>query len=89
MCTYARARPPPPPLYNLVCKGQTPPPPMAAYVLCTRSLAEKAGSQMQEEEFFNDEADPLKGWWKLRSWRGDVRLPKNVVPPTVGNLHNR
>ena len=37
MRTYARARPPPPPLYNLVLKGQTPPPPIAAYVLCTRS----------------------------------------------------
>ena len=37
MRTYARARPPSP-CYNLVRRGQTPPPPIAAYVLCTRSL---------------------------------------------------
>ena len=36
-------RTPPPPLYNIVCKGQTPPPHIAAYVLCTRSPSSKNG----------------------------------------------
>ena len=36
-CVHTQGPDPPPPLYNLVRKGQTPPPPIAAYVLCTRS----------------------------------------------------
>ena len=37
------------------------------------ALASKMGVDPTRIEIFNDEADPLKGWWKLRSWRGDMR----------------
>ena len=38
------------------------------------TLTEKMGLNFSQIEIYNDEGDPLKGWWKLENWRGDVRF---------------
>lgn len=35
-------------------------------------------------QFFNDEGDPEKGWWKSRSWRADVRYPAYIASNIFG-----
>ena len=34
---------------------------------------------LSEMPFFNDEADPMKSWWKTRKWRGNVEYAMKVV----------
>lgn len=37
----------------------------------------------KRKPFFNDEGDPLKGWWKPRTWRGNVVYPSLVARAIV------